>query len=62
MESICIKGVRNLARALDISVSAAHALTKRPDFPSARIGNLIVVSISALEEWLANGGTQQRGA
>lgn len=62
MEKLCIKGVRDLARALGISVSSAAALTKRPDFPSARIGNLIVVPIAALNEWLANGGTEQKGA
>lgn len=62
MENICIKGVRNLAQVLGVSVGVAHSLTKRPDFPSARIGNLIVVPIAALNEWLANGGTEQKGA
>lgn len=62
MEGLCIKGIRELARALGVSTRTAQALTKRPDFPTARIGNLVVVSVAALEEWLANGGTEQRGA
>lgn len=60
MESICIKGVRNLAEVLGVSTKTAHTLTKRPDFPTARIGNLIVVPVAALNEWLANGGTEQK--
>lgn len=62
MERLCIKGVRNLADTLGISVSAAHSLTKRQDFPSARIGKTIVVPVAALKEWLAKGGTDQKGA
>lgn len=62
MENMCIKGIRNLAQALGVSTRTAMALTKRPDFPTARIGNLIVVPVAALNEWLANGGTAQKGA
>lgn len=62
MEQICIKGVRNLAEVLGVSMSTAHALTKRADFPSARIGKAVVVPTAALNEWLARGGTAQKGA
>lgn len=62
MEKICIKGVRNLAEVLGVSVNAAHALTKRADFPSARIGKTIVVPVAALTEWLAKGGTEAKQA
>ena len=42
--------------------STTYALLKRSDFPASRIGKKIVVSETALREWLANGGTQQREA
>ena len=62
MDKYCIKGVRELARYLGISTNSAHSLTKRADFPSARIGKTIVVPVAALTEWLAKGGTEQKGA
>jgi len=62
MEKLVIKGVRDLAKILGVSTATAHALTKFPGFPAARIGKSIVVPVSALNEWLAKGGTEQKGA
>ena len=45
---------------LGVGRSTVYALLKRADFPSARLGRRIVVPESALREWLAKGGTQQK--
>lgn len=62
MEKLVIKGVRELADVLGIGVNSAHALTKRADFPKAKLGRLTVVPVDALKEWLANGGTEPKSA
>lgn len=48
--------------ALGVGRSTVYALLKREDFPASRIGKRIVVSETALREWLARGGTEQREA
>ena len=62
MEKMVIKGVRELAKSLDIGVNHALELTRRADFPSARLGKIIVVPVEALNEWLAKGGTNPKSA
>lgn len=62
MEKLVIKGIKELAEVLDVSVQTAYNLTKRPDFPSARLGKLVVTPVDELKKWLANGGTEQRSA
>lgn len=52
--------VREMQDTLGVSRSTAYALVKRADFPAANIGKRIVVSESALREWIAKGGTMQR--
>ena len=49
-----------IMQMLGIGRSTVYALFKRKGFPSARIGRRIVVSESALREWLANGGTARK--
>ena len=53
---------KDLQTTLKVGRSTVYALLKRRDFPATRIGKRIVVSETALREWLANGGTQQREA
>ena len=48
--------------ALGVGRSTVYALLKREDFPASRIGKRIVVSETALREWLARGGTEKREA
>lgn len=60
MEKMVISGLRELAHVLDVSVSTALALSKRADFPAARLGNKVVVPIAALNDWLARGGTEPK--
>ena len=47
---------------LNVGRSTVYALLNRSDFPASRIGKRILVSESALREWLARGGTVQREA
>ena len=54
--------ITELQEALGISKSTAYALTKRADFPSVRIGKRVVIPETALQEWLAKGGTEEKGA
>lgn len=54
--------VKMMMERLDICRTTAYALVKRPDFPATRIGKKIVISEAALQAWLDNGGTEQRGA
>lgn len=49
--------VEQLMKVLGVSRCTAYALTKRSDFPASRIGRRIVVSETALQEWLSRGGT-----
>ena len=60
MEKMVLKGVRELADFLDISVQTAQTLTKRQDFPSGRIGKCILTPIPQLLNWLAAGGTETK--
>jgi len=53
---------KELQATLKVGRSTVYALLNRRDFPATRIGKRIVVSETALREWLANGGTQQREA
>lgn len=47
---------------LKVGRSTVYALLNRNDFPASRIGKRILVSETALREWLARGGTEQREA
>ena len=44
--------VNELSEILGIGRNAAYELCRRPDFPSIRIGNRIVVPVDALNKWL----------
>lgn len=61
-DRLVIKGVRELAKVLGIGVNHALELTRRDDFPSARLGKIIVVPVDGLKEWLARGGTEPKSA
>ena len=61
MEKLVISATE-LAETLGISRSTAYELLSREDFPSARLGKRIVIPVAALNEWLAKGGTVQKGA
>ena len=52
--------VAELIKVLNCNRGTAYALVKTPGFPAARIGKKIVIPESALREWLANGGTEQK--
>ena len=54
--------VADLVSLLGCSRSTAYALVRRPGFPATRIGKRIVIPEDALKKWLAQGGTEQRGA
>lgn len=49
--------VPEMAKVLGISRSMAYTLVNRADFPSARLGQRIVVPVDALKDWLNRGGT-----
>lgn len=49
--------VIEMGKALGISRSTAYALSRRADFPTARIGQRIVIPVDALQDWLNRGGT-----
>lgn len=53
---------KELQATLKVGRSTVYALLHRRDFPATRIGKRIVVSETALREWLARGGTEQREA
>lgn len=53
---------KEVMSTLNIGRSTVYALLKRQDFPASRVGKKIVVSETALREWLARGGTEQREA
>lgn len=53
---------KDLQATLKVGRSTVYALLNRRDFPATRIGKRIVVSETALREWLARGGTEQREA
>ena len=52
--------VEMLRERLGISRSTAYNLVKRPDFPSIQVGKKIIISETALQAWLDNGGTKQK--
>ena len=45
---------------LKVGRSTVYALLNRNDFPVSRIGKRILVSETALREWMSRGGTEQR--
>lgn len=48
-----VYNIDEVAEVLGISVPTAHALAKRKDFPSMRVGERrIVVPIEAFDRWL----------
>jgi len=57
-----VLSVSEFAEAYGLSRATAYALTKRADFPAAKLGKRVVIPIESLERWLAKGGTEQRGA
>lgn len=44
---------------LKVGRSTVYALLNRSDSPASRIGKRILVSETALREWMARGGTKQ---
>ena len=57
--------VNDLPRILGIGRNAAYALCKRPDFPSVKIGNSIIIPVDALNKCLATQlaqGDNQQGS
>lgn len=52
---------KELMLALGVGRSTVYALLNRSDFPASRIGKRILVSETALREWMARGGTKQEG-
>lgn len=50
-------GVNEVAEALHISRQSVYALFKRQDFPCVRLGHRLLVSETALENWLSSGAT-----
>ena len=46
---------------LKVGRSTVYALLNRSDFPASRSGKRILVSETALREWMARGGTKQEG-
>lgn len=53
---------KDIMSTLHVGRSTVYALLNRQDFPTTRIGKRILVSETALREWLARGGTEQREA
>ena len=47
------KSVRELAERLGNSLPMAYDLTRRPDFPSIRVGARILIPVEAFHTWLA---------
>lgn len=45
--------VRELAERMGISLPMAYDLTRRPDFPSIRVGARILIPVEAFHTWLA---------
>lgn len=45
--------VRELAERMGISLPMAYDLTRRPDFPSIRVGARILIPVDAFHAWLA---------
>ena len=46
-----------MAEALGVSRTTAYELVNREGFPSAHLGQRIVVPVDALKRWLERGGT-----
>ncbi len=44
---------------LRVGRSTVYALLNRRDFPAVRIGKRLIVSETALQEWMRRGGTAQ---
>ena len=49
--------VAEMAEALGVSRTTAYELVNREGFPSAHLGQRIVVPVDALKRWLERGGT-----
>lgn len=62
MDKLVIKGVRGLADALEVSTATAMKLIRTQGFPCGKVGKLVCIPVPQLLEWLANGGTEQKGA
>ena len=45
-----------------LSKNTVYSMLRAPGFPATRVGKRIIVSERAFTEWLANGGTEQKGA
>lgn len=53
---------REIMEASGLSKNTVYDLMRSPGFPSVRIGKRVFVAECAFREWLANGGTEQKGA
>ena len=58
MERLALSPVE-MAEALGISRSKAYELINTPGFPIVRLGKRVVIPVQGLNEWMANGGTDQ---
>jgi len=56
LEQLCL-GIPRVAEALDCSVTTVRRLVERGDLPSIRLGARVVVPVSALHAFIANGGS-----
>lgn len=52
--------VKEVMECTGLGRSTVYALFQVPNFPATRIGKRLIVSETALTEWLANGGTQKK--
>lgn len=51
--------VKEVIECAGLGRSTVYALFQAPGFPATRIGKRLIVSETALTEWLAEGGTQK---
>ena len=51
--------VKEVVECTGLGRSTVYALFQAPGFPATRIGKRLIVSETALNEWLAKGGTQK---
>lgn len=53
--------VKEVMECTGLGRSTVYTLFQVPGFPATRIGKRLIVSETALNEWLAKGGTQKNG-
>lgn len=53
---------KGIMEASGLSKNTVYDLMRSPGFPSVQIGRRVFVPESAFNDWLAKGGTKQKGA